>query len=194
MGWWHDTLHAAGIVVLPGPAPGFLPADDADWLSLIHARVTGGGDRRRWGITCRDTRAAIAKRMVRRMRCHGVLGSRVCRGLYALTGHDATDPKAAVQMPHMDYPRDVLGALVDSPERVPLSCQWAVQRAFWLHTYGWHTPGEGVPGVPVLVPKGHMAVWRGDLYHGGGPHVSSLPRVHSYVAEPRLHIPDALGA
>ena len=46
----------------------------------------------------------------------------------------------------------------------------------------------------IWVPKGHVVVFRGDVWHGGGPHFSAYPRAHAYAVEPNFVIQDAIFA
>ena len=40
----------------------------------------------------------------------------------------------------------------------------------------------------------YLAVFRGDMWHGGGRHLSDLYRVHGYVSSREHYVPDAIFA
>ena len=44
----------------------------------------------------------------------------------------------------------------------------------------------------IWVPMGHVVVFRGDVWHGGGPHFSAYPRAHAYAVEPNFVIQEAI--
>lgn len=192
-----SELHTRGFVVLPHVCPD-LPRErykraryKQAWVSeLSKAHVTGGGHRFRYQIADQDCARSLCADMDKCMAAHGLnLCARHTRKPYVLNTCDEHNPDNAVQLRHTDYEAGMIASLVHDPDRVPLSCLWAVCREFELVV--WPLDDPSVPRT-VHVPAGHMIVFRGDLWHGGGRHLNSAFRVHGYVAEPSTYIPDFL--
>lgn len=155
---------------------------------MSKSQVTGGGNRFRYQVMDPDFSRSLCQQMDQCMEGHGLqLGARRARKPYVLNTEDAADPCNALQAAHCDYNASRIAGVVGDADRVPLSCVWAVSQKFELAVC---PQGPHGPSVHVPVPAGHMIVFRGDLWHGGGRHMNAAFRVHGYVAEPNTYIPD----
>ena len=88
-------------------------------------------------------------------------------------------PLAGIQDEHVDWsPRQTAKYRHHDPLHMPLSTMWACSEPFLLAVgkYGGHD------GMLLTVKRGQMIVFRGDLPHGGGGHVTRTFRVHGFLA------------
>ena len=185
-----------------GIVPEMRPAqllDWAAWMGPCPTEVAGGKGRWRYSFANADARACIAHVFEETLAHEDLLGTRTvlshASSMYALRTFEPTMP--ATQGWHTDYPRAQVEPLADNPGRVPLSALWSPFDGFYLVVadLGVQSSHEAdAQSQQIWVPKGHVVVFRGDVWHGGGPHFSAYPRAHAYAVEPNFVIKDAIFA
>jgi hypothetical protein len=158
---------------LPRQWPATAVKEDDRWIGEYGTTVPGDPPgtpkahrRYRHQVDCRQARERVQLEMDACMRHYGVLGARHTKGVYALRGGVAQDL-------HTDFAHARVVSLLQSPDRVPLTCLWASEHAFNLRV-------RDVDEL-VHVPAGHMVVFLATLFHGGARALSGHFRLHGYV-------------
>lgn len=108
---------------------------------------------------------------------NGVLGKEMRllpSSIFGLRDTPVTGPQAL----HTDWQRSKAVKYANDSAHMPLSILWACSKPFLLRIgkYGPHA------AKVETVNPGEMIVFRGDLRHGGGGHVTHAFRVHGYIA------------
>jgi len=162
------------------------------WCGPCPTQVAGGEGRWRYEVQDAHARTALAHMFEETLAHNGLLGLRSAlahaANIYALRTLNATTPPT--QARHTDYDPALVMHMADGPHVVPLSAIWAPIGGFQLVVGPKHAPIEKC--TKVHVPAGHIVVFRGDLCHGGGEHMSAYMRFHAYLAMRGVHIADAV--
>lgn len=180
-----DELHDDGYIILPGPTP-VAPETSSGWFCKQGHGLVGGEGRSRH--QCRDYEDGyrIAGRLRKALEEVGMLGVGGVLGrdmrirtsrIYGLRDVRGT----GAQRMHTDYELPFCKKYASDRAHTPLSVIWACSADFLLKLER---------GSLITVPRGEMIVFRGDLSHGGGGHLSYAFRVHAYLAHCQLKIPD----
>ena len=180
--WRMYCLYRFGYTVFPGP-PAVDPAVSAQWFVTGDAAVAGGPGRFSHAPRGREVSEWLAHVMWGSVRESGLLqmalGEEMAllpRNIYALRD----TPEAGAQKPHVDWPTHKVEKYRNNVTHTPLSSMWACSAPFRFQV-GEH--GDQ-PQHMITIRTGEMLVFRGDLWHGGGGHLTTAFRVHGYLARP----------
>ena len=98
------------------------------------------------------------------------------RNIYALRD----TPEAGAQELHLDWPTEKVAEYDANVRHTPLSSMWACSAPFRFQVGKYRDQ----PQHMITIHPGEMLVFRGDLWHGGGGHLTTAFRVHGYLARP----------